>query len=443
MSRRSLVYLSLLLPLLLATCKPDHDKPAVVVGVPGTSLPGGSSAATVLPKLLEMTVEGIPKENINIDEAKKEVTVIVPTAIASRLPATMFRVTDSARVVRPMGLDLLHPGSIDLNIGGLPTTNVSYKILLKPAGDLAIGSIPTPFVYETGSRLGLPIYNFYDGSYTTYLVLTRKGSGEVTKINVFDYPSASSTQIVDPLLFWPLIEQYAIPPGEYAVEIQKENGRKATLSQPLLVKRGAPKLSFNGNYVMGTPNRNVALGGVNLFGDEQLEVQLIDADGRESRIKPAEYDADGKWLKVALPEDTPAGYYALQLVRKGQVTAEYLRLPVINSPVQPYFSGLEGYTFDPYAKAPVVVNRAKSYRFGIGPYCLLQSKLKFIRVDNPLVEGSVEVVEGGNCEIGTSALSFTIPATFAPGRYLLVLEGTTYSKLNVRSEPFERIIEVR
>ena len=434
--------MTLLLPMVLATCKPDLEKPVVIVSPPGNNLPGGSSAATTLPKLLEVRVEGIPKENITIDEAKKEVTILVPTSITSRLPATEFRVSDNAQVVRPMGLNLLYPGSIDLNIGGLPTTNVSYQIRLQPAGELAVGPLPTPFVYETGSSLGLPIYNFYDGSYPAKLVLTRKSTGEVTKINVYDYPSAS-TQSMGTLLFWPVIEQYAIPAGEYTAEIQKENGRHVTFPQPLLVKRGLPKLAFYGHYVTGTTNRNLAIGGVNLFEDEQLEVQLIDPDGRESRLKPTDYNNDGRWLKVALAEDARPGYYAFRLIRQGQAAGDYWRLPVINSPVQPYFGYLEGYTFDPLTKNSVVLSRAKSYRFSIGPYCLLRPQLKFIRVDNPQVEQSVEVVVGGVCETGTSVTSFTLPATFEPGMYKLVLAGTTYSNLNMRSEPFERTIEVR
>lgn len=415
--------------------------PVIIITPGGPGQPAKESSA----RLLGLQIEGIPDKNITIDSVAKVVTIVVPTNISILRPTASYRVTPKA-VASPARLDFLMPYEITVTVD--PVDRVTYKVVLKPAGDLMIGNLQTPFVYETGDSLRLPVLNFYDGTYSnTKLILTRKDGSDKIELYVFSYNSAAIGSHDQVNVFWPVISQSNLKPGEYTAELVKGNGRRALINQPLLVKRGASRLLYpNSNVATSLQKDTVAIAGVNFFADERITVLITDSERRQITVKPVQYDVDGHWLRFRLPASLPAGYHGLQLVKDGKPLAGYNRLIVTREADQPYITGIETYVFDPANTNDLILERNRQYGFGFGYYCGKNMQIVLTSLTAPDREILVDpVIPTSLCTTGFGTPSFMLPNAVPPGRYRLSFRYTTYITTNrvVESEPFEKIIEVR
>lgn len=424
------------------SCRRSVEPVSVIVTTPGTS---GQPVLESTARLLGLQIDGIPNKNITIDSVTKVVTIVVPTDISSLRPAVSYNVTPKA-TASPARFDFLVNSEITLTVD--PVNRVTYKVVLKPAGDLTIGNLQTPFIYETGDSLRLPVLNFYDGTYSnTKLILTRKDGNDKIALLVYSYNSASSGGLDQVNVFWPVISQSNLKPGEYTAELVKENGRKALISQPLIVKRGTPRLLYpNSNVVTNLQKDTVAIGGANLFTDQRIDVLITDSERRQTSVKPVQYDVDGHWLRFLLPASVPAGYHALQLVKDGKPLPGYNRLIVIKESDQPYITGIETYVFDPTNTNDLILERNRPYNFGFGYYCGKNMQIKLISLTDPARDLLVDpVIPASLCTSGYGTPSFILLNAVPPGRYRLSFRYTTVLTTSrvVESEPFEKIIEVR
>lgn len=421
------------------SCRRSVEPVFVVVNAPEQPTKGSNA------RLLGLQIDGIPDRNITIDSISKVVTIVVPTDISTLRPAVSYKVTPKA-TASPARFDFLIPRDIELTVD--PVNRVVYKVVLKPAGDLIIGDLQTPFVYQTGDSLRLPILNFYDGSYAnTRLILTPKEAGDKITVYVYSYNSAANGGLNQVNVFWPVISQLNLKPGEYTAELVKENGRKALISQPLIVKRGAPRLLYpNSTIFASLQNDTVAIGGINLFADERITVLITDSERRQMTVKPVQYDVDGHRLRFLLPTSLPAGYHALQLMKDGKPLSGYSRFIIIKETDQPYITSIETYVFDPTNTSDLILERNRQYSFGFGYYCGKNMQIVLTSLTAPARELLVDpAIPATLCTSGYGIPSFTLPTSIPPGRYRLSLRYTTYLTTNrlVESEPFEKIIEVR
>lgn len=424
------------------SCRHSVEPASVIINTSGAP---GQPAKESSARLLGLQIEGISDRNITIDSVAKVVTIVVPTDISILRPTVSYRVTPKA-VASPARLDFLVPYEITVAVD--PVDRVTYKVVLKPAGDLTIGSLQTPFVYETGDSLRLPVLNFYDGTYSnTKLILTRKDGSEKIGLLVFSYNSAVSGGHDQVNVFWPVISQSSLKPGAYTAKLVKENGRTALISQPLIVKRGSPRLLYpTSNIVARLQMDTVAIGGANLFADERITVLITDSERHQISVKPVQYDVDGHWLRFLLPTALSAGYHALQLVKDGKALSGYNRLIVTKETDQPYITGIETYVFDPTNTNDLILERNRQYNFGFGYYCGKNMQIKLTSLTVPDRELVVDpVIPATLCTSGYGTPSFMLPNAVLPGRYRLSLRYTTYLTTSrvLESEPFEKIIEVR
>jgi hypothetical protein len=423
----------------VASCRPSTDPAPTIVKKPEP--PANVSS----PRLLGLHIDGIPDANITIDSIRKTITIVLPVTITDVRPAIRYVLTPKASAT-PEHLDLLVTQPIALTADRAEP--VAYKVVIKPGGDLRVGALPTPFVYVTGDSLPLPVQNFYDGTYSnTKLILTRKDGTEKRELPVYNYNSAAGGGDERANVFWPVISQANVAPGEYTVELTKENGRKALISQSLIVKRGPSRLLYpGGNIIRMRLTDTLSVSGVNLFANKNIDVLITDSEQRQFRVKPIRFDDNGNWVQFLAPTSLPAGYHALQLVEDGKPLSGYSRLVIINATDQPFITGLETYVFDPVSTTDLRLDRNRQYRFTFGYYCGKNMQILFKPLTAPDREVTVDpVIPGSLCQSGYGTPSFTLPNSIAPGRYRLVLRYTTYitSNRTVESEPFERVIEVR
>lgn len=423
----------------VASCRPSTDPAPSIVKKPEP--PANVSS----PRLLGLHIDGIPDANITIDSIRKTITIALPATITDVRPVITYALTPKASAT-PERLDLLVTQPITLKTDG--AESVTYTVIIKPGGDLGIGPLPTPFVYVTGDSLPLPVQNFYDGTYSnTKLILTRKDGTEKRELSVYNYNSVTGGGYERANVVWPVISQANVAPGEYTAELVKENGRKALINQPLIVKRGPTRLLYpGGNIVRMRLTDTLSVSGVNLFANKNIDVLITDSEQRQIRVKPLRFDDNGNWVQFLAPSSLPAGYHALQLAEDGKPLPGYSRLVIINAPDQPFITGLETYVFDPASTTDLRLERNRPYRFTFGYYCGKNMQLLFRPLATPDREVAVEpVIPESLCQLGYGTPSFTLPNSIAPGRYRLALRYTTYitSNRTVESEPFERIIEVR
>ena len=116
-----------------------------------------------------LKIEGIPEQNVKIDQAKKEITIRVPTNVNKiTLPAnytlgcTGCSLTNGTDGTTQINLcNPLSEWTVAQNGIG---QSASYRIIWQPAGDLTVGPASTPIEYTVkDSHIILPVLNYYDG----------------------------------------------------------------------------------------------------------------------------------------------------------------------------------------------------------------------------------------------------------------------------------------
>lgn len=349
---------SLLIILTLTTCRrKDNDV-----------TPSGEAL------LLKVGIPGFPAENIQIDHQKSQVILTVPangTAVAYE--ATSFQLSPGSSIWRQKETQF----NIDLcrgygnQLGGIYVLNSAnqlkiYKFVIKPAGDLKVSFVDNQPTAVIGRPLYLQIDNLSDGSGGGLVILTRAGTAERDTLwayccNGLD-PCAES-QKKQFLLGIP----QRVRPGDYTVDVQKENGRRAVAKQKLSFKKGKPTLESSWLMKPVTmKSRNVVLRAQSLFADDNPEIVFRRTTGESYRVKAVSVSPYGWNMTVDLPANMPAGYYDAQLVVRGQPTDSRIRIAVVKQPEQPAVAGIEG-GLEPVSASPLSLQRDKSYAAQIHP----------------------------------------------------------------------------
>ncbi|MCY7350726.1 MAG: hypothetical protein LH606_08660 [Cytophagaceae bacterium] len=454
---------------LFSTCKPDK----------GPDLPDDK------PRIINMSLAGLPDENIRIDQQRNEITLQLPPDFAPPRAAEVmptFQLTPDARVITNGGIygfaefrginlcgcspDALKIGVTERNpVPGQPVLATEYTIKLMPAGSMTVKpDNPAAFEYflDDTKILDLAVSNYYDGSPVEVRLRSTDNPNESYPLRTgCGYQQLECPGRENLLRLWP-DETSRLKPGTYQLEIRKDNGRTARAETPFVVKKGRTRLDYYTLVQRSMVAGEVRLTGNNLFADDNLEILLTETSGREHRLKSHEVSPFGREMKATLGSDVKPGYYALRLIKDGQVASDCYRFSVTRDEKQPYLLSVDQRVNPILANAaefcpnatPVILQRGAStypvvtlstYPAYTGT---LQLSGRLVSVENPQIGVDVLMVLTNSFAEPAAYLwveaTLRIPADLPLGRYhLLVRTSEKFTPKTYLSEPYERVIEVQ
>lgn len=449
-----------LLPLLvLCACQINVFSPLKPADTPGFG-PNGE------PRILSLTIPGIPSENIKIDQEARQITVTIPTNYSAQTITPTLRLTPNTTLVQAPDsrstlwlLDGGTPAWARLRIQGADAASKNvYQVVYVPAGPLQFGQLSTPVsltVDPFSSLYCLPLYNFVDGERGGILTLTHQQTGaqltfrqepsfwvNCDRKNTTD-GSVSLSFIIEGL------QPYA--PGEYSAVFLKANGRSATLNQPIRLVRGEPRFFIMSEFSVAPVSRLDGVG-ANLFTTDQLNMLIYKAETSVQSV-PVSLSLNQNQT-LAQVQGVPirgAGYYYTQLVLNGSKQANVQRLAVRATQRQVAIQSItpSGSSDDllqitgPTVSldAPVVLRRDRQYSINAGPrWGFLGSEVWRLRHRFTSIDNSIdEFIVAGTLQ----SFNMSIPATAKPGFYHLTTEGIVDGQHLLNGLTLDRVVQIQ
>ncbi|CCH56178.1 hypothetical protein BN8_05498 [Fibrisoma limi BUZ 3] len=429
--------LYLLLVVILVTCRPKKQE----------------IAPSDEPRILEVTVPGFPPGNVAIDNAKEEIILTVPETLTKvDYEATSFKLAPGCSIWRQQESYRINVCNNNSSIGGVYVLGSTgklriFKFVVKQPGVLKIGFIDN----QTRATIGRPLYvridNFVDGVPEGNVILTRTDTGERDTLKAH---CPYSNEL--PLNQFDLAVPQRVRPGEYTVEIQKSNGRRAVAQQKLLFQKGKPSLTritfFDQLTVAGS--KNTMLKGENLFADDNPELVFTKATGETVRVKPKAISPYGWTVTFDPPATLTAGYYDVQLFVQGRPIDDRFRYPIVKQDNQPALVALDTWPggtwanlLEPIAATPLILQRDKSYRAIVRPDYGDGALIKCRLTSANNASESIIIAQFSGIYNGDYPSTLRIPESVQSGRYVLSVVVEYPDGRIIEGEPLERLIEVQ
>ena len=437
------------------------------------------------PRIVEIEVVGIDKKSVSIDQVKNMITIELPEGMNHSLLYTKVKLTKGAELVPRMygtRIDLICGSQEDKffmvtrkDAGMMPDT-VKYEFQFTQKAPLRIELADehkeNQYQIAGGESLYIKVENFLDGS-PGEIRLEHQLDPAAPAITIggcdFGFEEHPGVGTLDGQLELAIPLTTPIVPGPYAVSFRKKNGRMATASKPVVLTKGPIRLSWSGylpqRSINGAP---VAITGYNLYESSNLAIGLIDAEGKRYQTKIIKYDPFGQTLTFDPGRNIKPGYYTLQIFTNGKLASYYdgtwafqnYRFAVTKTSQQPFIMMFERSNDKNQEYADVYSYRDKPLAFqkGIGVGFLYwgfanlkTSTLWFdVELESITQPGYVKRTDIGIRNLSTypEGVEWTIGDPFypnyPPGKYrmrVVVTNPETHEEY--KSEPFERVVEIR
>jgi hypothetical protein len=417
------------------------------------------------PRILAIRIPDIPDQNSVIDQEKRQITVTVPASFSAAAIFPSFTLTPNTSVQgERYSLNIFAEASQQpvLLLTGQNKQN-SYTLILKPASELALGTLTSPQTYtlsDVTAFVDLPVYNYVDGTGAegNTVTLVHKASGErivPTTIRFSRETASTATPQTDGAVILSIyvnaFENY-YRPGEYLVELTKSNGRKALLSQPIMLQQGPTTARLNANYTFRINTGEYLLYGANIYRDSRYALRI---EGRNQPVQIIEslgFIEKQPGLRFSTALSLKPGYYYAQLLANERATPALGRISVSDQPNpiviealserEPYVNLVgPSYSFD----QPIILTRGRTYGVSSTASLVAQNNAGATRyvqltdLSNPSAKYAVSV--SLESSIGTDRL--VLPPTIPPGRYQFTIAVTYTNGNTVQGLPLERDVVVQ
>lgn len=413
------------------------------------------------PRIVGLRIDGIPQQNITIDQQKQVVSVTMPSRLSTTALTPTFTLTTNAKLLAGPGVNQpfrpvnFYNGCYDepfqLAYSSMPT-DVAFKYAFQviAPGRLQSDASQQPIDATVAefTTVRVPLQNLYGASPVVEARVSRTGSPD--KITVAGGGPGNAC-----VWFTADLEQAnqltftikTLPPGMYQLELLQANGQVVVVQQPLLVKKGTAALREEaivrtfGVTAVQTAGTFV-LTGYNLFA-EDIAVEISQAGRVIARVRPDQSAPDGTSMRVPLPDSLKPGYYQMQLLQNGTPTLRCLRLNVTRTADQP--------TLGLFGQRPDDCNTVQPLVYQRGAVLPIAFRYPSFYPFKATVRLSTETGTPTSFDIPVSLPSptaetspkFTIPTSVPTGQYQLRLLLTEADGRTHESEPFDRVAEVR
>ena len=268
------------------------------------------------PRIKSITFNGIPSQNVIIDQEKLLVTITLPATITSFIPTSLV-LTDSAKLNAPINWDevflktpeqcpacfkisLTHQNNAQSNPGLLTT----YTIKLRPDGPLTIQPSPSNSIFDSSPDvlIHLSMFHLYGNALPTKAIFVNQLTGERVAQDSIPLPNTSFSSpavskgyhnvlTINPNYFSKLI------PGQFMLELTTATGQ--LLRQSVSFTK-ASQYIYRSSLYQSQPGEWVTLLGSSLY-ESDVSLSLLDSLDRATPITDVIYDRYGHQLQFRMP----------------------------------------------------------------------------------------------------------------------------------------------
>ena len=399
-------------------------------------------------RVTQVTIPGIPAENITINEADTSILVQYPETFGAQTFKVTYKLNPAACLIWKTDLEAEHSTcggtwtSVKILFAdrGVNYSSRTYKVKYKPVGQLAIGQGTEPILLTVGESKVATIQTLnyftrpgYPGGLRA--TLTRLSDGKTLTPNLVCQPvSGGVTLPFKPLNMYldPTFEDI----GTYQLQIQTPDGAKITSVQPVIIRLTDKLIVTNSGYFydyLPVPGQVHFISGYNLSEAYRAGADLIGDNGNRIQLPVIEYRNKGQQMVVRIPETTKNGHYVLQAIRDGIPTDQVSHFVVSDKSRPTFNQAFSQYNSYPLLAAPIRLGQMIYVRFQpmFGPSGYIKTKLKLVSKTNPPLLYLIDVnVVDERPYSGLYPPSVQFPTDWLPGDYTASLvqtqpDGTT------------------
>lgn len=429
------------------------------------------------PRLLAMRIDGIPDENIQIDQTLNQITIQLPEGFTNNSLRPSLKLTPNSVAYSGQGtyqysftqLDLSSSYPEHYKIGlalsdqatnSAPSIRTEYTISIKSAGPIRLNPVSEPGLneYTIGNTGGFLAYieNLYDGPYSTELTLTKHDDPAASVTIPTDFIRAENSATN---WYRVHVPTNALKPGPYDLTVKRSSGRSAVSAQPLLIKKGPIAVEGRTPNIRSIGGEAVTVKGLNFFEDSHVEVELTHTDGTRYRRMPTRYEPYGTELAFVPGADVKPGQYTMRFLQNGQPATTCYRMAVTKTAEQPYIYAVGDANQldylpsgdDCYPASVLYVSRSRSESrnaklwFGTIPLPpnAFSVRAKLVSAADPKQIDYSSLYVDTYTRTASPAYSATliIPTSVPAGQYRLIVELTNLNtNKTYESEPYNRLI---
>lgn len=415
-------------------------------------------------RITEVEIPGVPKENIRISDSLNTINITLPRGFSTPKFKPVFKAVCKECYIEERTFETIDLGGsyyprVTVYYGKIEYIGDDYLIEYRKhrkeyklnfiAGDsMRIAGSPNPIHTKVGDTgFLIKISDYYESERNARVILTRKDTGKKTE-HYLDRHDAKGIEADSAGFNIFSVSAGDLYLGEYAIEVIKNNGRKATTSVSVVVEKGIP-FAFHVTRLVEPGQRAIIFGG-NLFEGDGIELKVTDRTGTVTTLPIVEYDAyDGKGagVKVQVPPSLQAGHYIAWLTKAGNLVGKvnytfhpfYVQGQDLNRPFFAHFGeGIE--TND--VTQPYILKRETIYNLSYAP-AGKNARLKWVSIANPatsiFTNPAISTDYATSEEWGKFSLAKNMPA----GKYNVFIQQTQPNGPTRESLPWVRVVEVR
>lgn len=446
-----------LLLLLNSSCHPKVD-PSLLYGPDGQ------------PRIVSVQLNGIPDQNIQINQETKKIIITVPASFSTVVVPTHFQLTQDARVTsRSDSLYVypLNPNDTVKLVTGAQKTN-AYEFIFKSTDEVRFANSLSPLVFTVhpyNNNFCIPLYTSANGKNSekaTFTITNRLSGRQIAQQQYISVQPPGCEQGIrsDEAVYASiyLSGQQFYEPGDYNAELVTASGYRAVLNQPIRLQRGEIALFFpqEDSIVLSDTTLTSTISAANLFPADKPSFMLRARGQKPVAVQPVKFYKDFNRFDLPIIKDIQPGYYYAQLLMDGKLVDNFVRIPVVRSIHDLVIQSI----YDPFSQTtqpnldaslpfttPIAFKRNKRYEFTTNSYTVYLyktkpgdgtvSRIRLTSLSDPNLVYLVPIDENPNL---SGNLQF--PSTIAPGLYQLKFEILTSEKTLLSSEPLERDVQI-
>lgn len=310
---------------------------------------------TLPPKITSLSIPGIPAQNIQIDQIRRQLIVTLPKDYAIGFSPVTLTMTPNAKLFRLLKLGVefcsgtfYDPGFFGVTsedfeydnheviiIDELSKKRKKYRLQIRPEGEMAFADPNKVYEVRTDGKGdvidSVAVFNYVDttGFSGSQLVYTDTKTGEEFKGDIDGCTVFGKLYLGTPL---------GLPLGNYTMNIERKNGRRTTNNLFLKVLPG--KFTYSGLQHLLTGPNSLTLQGNSLFEGKPAVLEIWHPrTGERFRTETFRYNRFGWFPEATVPTGLESGYYYSQLTYDGQ-TSDVQYALVLKNEKQPTISAI-------------------------------------------------------------------------------------------------------
>lgn len=401
-------------------------------------------------RITQVSILGIPPENISISEADTSIYVQYPETFGVQSFKVTYKLNSAACSIWQQELDRTYAvcggvwtSATVLFYDGIQNyPSRTYTVKYKPAGQFSIGQGQNPLTLTLGetTQVLVQVVNYFtraDYPKSPKIMLTRASDGRVLEGTLSCYtPPGISILSSAQMLLSVSASAYAGDEGTYQLQLQMSDGSKIICPQPVVIRLTDKVLiTGTGDFQFYAPSSGQThrFYGYNLSEIAKAGMDLIDGEGKRTSLPVVEYRDGNRQMIVRIPESMKGGHHIFQPTKNGVPLSQLGHFVIVDGNRPTFAYSFSPYTTYPLFPAPIQIGQTLYIRFQpvFAGSNYIKTKLKLVLKTDPTFVYLIDIqVVNEKPYSGFYPPKVIIPTDWIPGDYTASLvqtqpDGTT------------------